>query len=213
MRNKTEYAIKIYNKVFGVKVDIDNFDCNVKAVLDALKILTEQERFVLESQYCYGDTLREIADEIDVTSIERPRQIEEKAFRKLRNPTVMRYMSISGIEKERDYYKESHSKALAEINSLKEYIEKLDKNLPKPPENVDLTLNIQSTINYLDLSVRSYNCLKRAGKHTVGDILNTENADDLRTIRDFGKKSFEELIEKMEKHGFTDWAEKMKIIY
>ena len=50
-------------------------------------------------------------------------------------------------------------------------------------------------IESLDLSVRSYNCLKRAGHHTVGDIVNSiSSGDDLRAIRSCGSKSIDEIM-------------------
>ena len=53
-------------------------------------------------------------------------------------------------------------------------------------------------IEDLDLSVRSYNCLRRAGHHTVGDIVNSISCgDDLKAIRSCGEKSIEEIMIKL----------------
>ncbi len=51
----------------------------------------------------------------------------------------------------------------------------------------------------LNLSVRSYNCLKRAGCNTIGDILALTDEDEngLRKIRNLGKRSEEEIIERI----------------
>ena len=52
------------------------------------------------------------------------------------------------------------------------------------------------TIEDLDLSVRSYNCLKRAGINTVEDLI--ENSEeDMMKVRNLGRKSLEEVINKL----------------
>ena len=58
------------------------------------------------------------------------------------------------------------------------------------------------TIEELDLSVRSFNCLKRAGINTVGDLVN-KSEEDMMKVRNLGRKSLEEVIEKLESLGFT----------
>lgn len=56
---------------------------------------------------------------------------------------------------------------------------------------------LETTIEDLDLSVRSYNCLKRAGINTVQDLTaKTEN--DMMKVRNLGRKSLEEVIAKLE---------------
>lgn len=51
-------------------------------------------------------------------------------------------------------------------------------------------------ISELNLSVRSYNCLKRAGWDTVGDILNSINdKQDLRRVRNLGSRSADEILQ------------------
>ncbi len=50
-------------------------------------------------------------------------------------------------------------------------------------------------IEDLELSVRSYNCLKRAGHHTVGNIVDSISCgEDLKAIRNCGDKSVEEIM-------------------
>src|SRR5207247_4702056 len=57
-------------------------------------------------------------------------------------------------------------------------------------------------IEELELGVRSYNCLKRVGIETIGDlVMKTEN--ELAAIPNFGKKSIEEVKETMQQHGLT----------
>ncbi|MDU3369408.1 MAG: DNA-directed RNA polymerase subunit alpha [Clostridioides difficile] len=59
---------------------------------------------------------------------------------------------------------------------------------------------LEMTIEELDLSVRSYNCLKRAGINTVEELAN-KSEDDMMKVRNLGKKSLEEVIQKLEELG------------
>jgi DNA-directed RNA polymerase subunit alpha len=55
-------------------------------------------------------------------------------------------------------------------------------------------------IEELELGVRSYNCLKRVGIETIGDLV-TKSENELGTIPNFGKKSIEEVKDALAVHG------------
>ena len=55
-------------------------------------------------------------------------------------------------------------------------------------------------IEELELGVRSYNCLKRAGIQTVGDLV-TKTEGELNAIPNFGKKSIDEVVETLHARG------------
>ena len=57
-------------------------------------------------------------------------------------------------------------------------------------------------IEDMDLSVRSYNCLKRAGIHTVED-LTKKSEDDMLKVRNLGRKSLDEVINKLISYGLN----------
>ncbi len=59
---------------------------------------------------------------------------------------------------------------------------------------------LETAIEDLELSVRSYNCLKRAGIHTVADIVNKSEQDMIK-VRNLGKKSLDEVINKIAELG------------
>ncbi|MDF2548773.1 DNA-directed RNA polymerase subunit alpha [Anaerosolibacter sp.] len=59
---------------------------------------------------------------------------------------------------------------------------------------------LEMTIEELDLSVRSYNCLKRAGINTVEE-LTTKSEEDMMKVRNLGKKSLEEVQQKLQELG------------
>ncbi|CDZ99510.1 DNA-directed RNA polymerase subunit alpha [Lysinibacillus sp. BF-4] len=60
--------------------------------------------------------------------------------------------------------------------------------------------NLEMTIEELDLSVRSYNCLKRAGINTVQE-LSSKSEDDMMKVRNLGRKSLEEVKAKLDELG------------
>ena len=61
-------------------------------------------------------------------------------------------------------------------------------------------------IEELELGVRSYNCLKRVGVETIGDLV-SKTEDELSAIPNFGKKSIEEVKENLAAHGLSLRAE------
>jgi DNA-directed RNA polymerase subunit alpha len=65
-----------------------------------------------------------------------------------------------------------------------------------------LGANLDTPIEELDLSVRSYNCLKREGVTTVGELVQ-KSESDLLDIRNFGAKSIDEVREKLHELGLS----------
>ena len=65
---------------------------------------------------------------------------------------------------------------------------------------------LEMTIEELDLSVRSFNCLKRAGINTVEDLIQ-KSEDDMMKVRNLGRKSLEEVINKLHSLGFSLYEE------
>lgn len=61
---------------------------------------------------------------------------------------------------------------------------------------------LEMTIEELDLSVRSFNCLKRAGINTVEDLIN-RTEEDMMKVRNLGRKSLEEVINKLAAMGLS----------
>ena len=93
---------------------------------------------------------------------------------------------------------------------LIEHLE-LFMNLSESAANTEVLVNkpdakgnevLKMTIEELDLSVRSYNCLKRAGVHTVEDLA-SKTEEDMMRVRNLGRKSLEEVLQKMESLGLS----------
>ncbi len=69
----------------------------------------------------------------------------------------------------------------------------------------------ETPIEELELTVRAYNCLKRAGITQVGEILEKlqRGEEEILAIRNFGQKSLDELMEKLREKGFLDEMEQV----
>lgn len=75
-------------------------------------------------------------------------------------------------------------------------------NLMVEKEDPQTITNLDVTIDELKLSVRSYNCLKRAGINTVRD-LTSRSEEDMMKVRNLGRKSLDEVIEKLHSMGLS----------
>jgi DNA-directed RNA polymerase subunit alpha len=91
-----------------------------------------------------------------------------------------------------------HMSAIAEFGDVTVEVEP-EVEESRIPERI-----ADANIEDLDLSVRAFNCLKRAGITKVGEIIERLDRDEeeLLAIRNFGQKSLEELKEKLEEKGF-----------
>lgn len=84
--------------------------------------------------------------------------------------------------------------------NLTEVGEQLDIMVDPEVEEKDKTLEM--SIDELELSVRSYNCLKRAGINTIGELI-ARTAEDMMKVRNLGRKSLEEVEEKLAQFDLT----------
>lgn len=89
---------------------------------------------------------------------------------------------------------------LALFTNMSEYIE----NIVVPEEKIEEKREhaLDMTIEELDLSVRSYNCLKRAGINTVQE-LTEKTEDEMMKVRNLGRKSLDEVIQKLNALGLS----------
>ena len=69
-------------------------------------------------------------------------------------------------------------------------------------------ISMDTDIMELDLSVRTFNCISRAGIHTVLDIFKRSKTD-IAHIRNLGRKSYDELMDKLEELGFKTYLDLM----
>ena len=73
--------------------------------------------------------------------------------------------------------------------------------MAKPKDDVKEKA-LEMSIDDLELSVRSYNCLKRAGINTVEELI-TRSSDDMIKVRNLGKKSLDEVVAKLKELGLS----------
>lgn len=198
---KKEYPENLLAQVFvnGLPTDLPD---DVALVLEYIiqKTLTEREGRVLDMRYKRYMTMAAIGEEYGLRA-ERIRQIEAKAVRKLRHPSRSKYilMGMEGYinysrdtavdERLREYKKEiiSLEKKIAELTDT-EYEE--EKN---ELENAPLA--------ELDLSVRTFNILYRAGYSTVKELLDAD-AEKIVSLPNLGLKNFSDLINVLSEKGF-----------
>ena len=87
--------------------------------------------------------------------------------------------------------------------------------IPLPPEPVESVPTKSDTpIEELELSVRAYNCLKRAGITQVGEILEKlkKGPDEIMAIRNFGQKSLDELLDRLDVKGFLSEIDESVVV-
>lgn len=175
-----------------------------------LNRLSDRELRCIECKYRYGMTLEETGHKFSVTK-ERVRQILAKAERKLKNRLHTCYRvpkeNYTRVKEELEYTKNMYNKLLDYVMDAKnltedEVTEFLEHRV------VSEALSDDRDISELELSVRSYNCLKRAGFKSVKDIIDkdekSENSEWIFKVRNLGRKSVNEIKEKLEeKAGYT----------
>ncbi len=84
------------------------------------------------------------------------------------------------------------------ISALNEIVS--DQNYMYEPEEKIQNKKLEKKIEDLDLSVRSYNCLKRAGINTVGELAQ-KSEEEMMRVRNLGRKSLKEVIQKLHEIG------------
>ena len=177
-----------YNLTYEMFVGIKHIDVSVFTQIIEEE-LREKEADVIFCYYRDGMTLDEIAGKYSVTR-ERVRQIKAAAVRKLRYPKrVKRYILYS----------------YDDIAELQNKISDLQKIVLG--EDAATTEAEEPTIDVLNLSVRSYNCLSRYArlrfkqKELYISQLSNMTAEEVANIRNLGKRSFMEILYALKEYG------------
>ena len=92
------------------------------------------------------------------------------------------------------------SEHLAQFVALTEHVQNVEIMVEPEEDKKEKVLEI--TIEELDLSVRSYNCLKRAGINTVEELIK-RNEEEMMKVRNLGRKSLEEVEQKLAALGLS----------
>lgn len=190
----------------STKLDpLDSFSKEQQAGLNyALFTLEDREREVLRMRYEEGLTISEIAAEFSVSQ-GRVRQIESKALVRLRYPYRWNYikMGITGFlqYKARSEYNRGYSEGhrAGYADGFEDGKRGVTRELG--PDHI-----LNQPLEQLNLSVRPHNCLVSKHCKTIGDVARLSE-DQIRVIRNFGRKSAEEVAQKLKDIGITnsDW--------
>lgn len=195
-------------------------------LLTAKTTLTPRESIAMELKYGYGRadrpySLKEIGREFYVTE-ERARQICAKAVRKMRHPSRVRKI-YPMLSENGEYHTGIAVTVMRDAsNTLARALDDMDKAKRMesaaadvtagkcPPERIEEANEMACRkdgvrfadpahlpIEEMDLSVRAYTCLKRAGLDTAKDVLDA-GVDGLMRVRNLGRKSMDEVIDKIE---------------
>ena len=199
-------------EIYGYSLTDFNIEIGLKGLKNVCEIfLTPREQKVLELRYVENKTLEEAAKELDVTR-ERIRQIESKTIHKLNLPKYRERVfsndydyEIIKLREEKELLISDIRKEIAILKPFLEWVNAFPQDLIQAKEKINYQAVLLRPISDLDLSVRSYNCLKRAGIDTIEDLLQKDGYD-LQKIRNMGRKSLKEIYNKVHEKGFDFYS-------
>lgn len=190
-----ENLIKALNFDF---VEVENhFEERLQKLIDE-GTLTQREETVLFAIFKENKTLQETGKILGVTR-ERVRQVQIRALQKLKRRKyyfeVGEYFSKEQLAKQdyEKYLEEKHKEW--EYESAKAYVIEYETGL-----TAEKRKSLEIPIEELDLSIRAYNCLRRANIRTIKELVNKTQYDLLK-IRNMGKKSLKEIVIKLDSLG------------
>lgn len=176
---------------------IPSFDKNFETVCERIR-LSEREIEIINGFYKNQILLSDLGKNLNITR-ERVRQIKDKTIAKLSHKGVIKTFLVSSdkyalisMEEREEMKKELLAKMTYEL--ALEIVNNHNEELFTNSKDMDIT--------ELDLSVRSYNCLKRAGIDCVSKLCNM-NYEKVLKIRNLGKKSLKEIKEKLAELGLS----------
>lgn len=191
-----------FNLANGIFQDEDDArEISIPGISAAVATLTEREQSVLMLRFQQKKTLEQCGKEFGVTR-ERIRQIEAKALRKLRHPSRVNMMKAVPLTELQAQHSE-YNKLEKEYEWLKKAFESFTAQKAEPGVIIPMVKRAESLdtpIENLDLSVRSFNCLKRAGKNTLRAVADM-SAYDVKQVRNLGRKSVLEVRDKLMEYG------------
>lgn len=187
----------------------ENFPVDIEGTVEyIISRFDPRVQRVIIGRYKEGKTYEQLGNEFGVTQ-ERIRQIKVMAIRRMRHPKCRNLLSLGIAE----YIAQirinaAESSANKQISAATEVIKTVADQLSKITGDDEISVMMEKkaaesrrtlTINDLELSCRSFNCLSRAGLLTVEDIL---NFGDLSKVRNLGQRSLDEIVQKIRNLGF-----------
>lgn len=196
------YPYNMLEDLFGEPWTAELNPLQENGLKKALSTLTDREKNFLFLYYNDELNLEAIGGRFGLTR-ERVRQIVHKALRKMRHPARARLIKEGYDEHSPEKFLAAREKdifaRIEDLEAKKKYVDELERKLNgrmaelgRDPEQLDIK-RTSITLDDMGLSVRSYNCLLRAGIRTLQDIL--DYPGDYSRIRNLGKKCLEEIRE------------------
>lgn len=151
---------------------------------EVISSLNQQEQTVIRARFMDGQTYHAIGEMLGLT-VERIRQVSNKACRKMRQP--WRQKQISPVQPADTAASKAYDEALAAARSGREATLK-EQDLSK------------ITIRELNLSVRAFNCLNRAEVNTLKELASYTESD-LYKLRNVGRRTVSEIRSMLQGYG------------
>lgn len=156
---------------------------------------SNRERNLITMRYKHCMILEDCAKAFNVTR-ERVRQIEKRIIRKLSNPKFQNVYHLITSER----LQLAEKQLFQTSQKLREYEAKYgDLNGDKEPEPIEETPR-RIRLEELNLSVRTFNCLRRKGYYFLDELCGI-SIEELMKIRNLGRRSLEELLNKLKEYG------------
>ena len=199
--------------IYGDSPD-DNSHTNtvyLEGLFDVINKLDDRQQRYIELRFQELGTRKWCGEQLGI-STERARQIEEQIMRKLRSPCLTQQFQGTHLAKVRRL--QYDNKVLNEENKLLTDTLKGIVSGDISPEELLIVEGAITTkdiihkkmssilIDDVDLSVRAYNCLRRAGIHTLGDIANLTEGE-LHAIRNIGGRTLSEIKDLLNSHELS----------
>ena len=215
-----EYPLNIIVQLgeFPFSVNLEEVEQNFDEILtdyfnDEKCFLNEREKRIILYRYKEKRTLEDIAKDFNLTR-ERIRQIERKAITKIKYKKEMFYSDFDDyllVKKNHDRKKEELIEKIVILDNLLFKASLLINDKQTTVGQIEEFMNLSeearknilaefTDISDLDLSVRAYNCLRRARINTIGELAK-KSVTDLMKVRNLGRKCLKEIIETLRDLG------------
>lgn len=195
---ESPWPYNLVDAIVGKPIDWVLTRDHLDALDYAMSTLSERERKAILLYYQHAMSLEDLSHEFNVTR-ERIRQVIIKGIKRMRHPSHISALRI-GLVVARDT-----EAARERLRELETQIDGLEKKLAEHKAAVNelsaicatapsATTGSDTSVFDLGLSVRSTNCLWRAGIDTLGQVIDAAEAGQLKGVRNLGMKSLEEIL-------------------
>lgn len=209
---ESPYPYNLLDDIFGKTFDHVLSEDEANGLNYCLRTLSEREQTIIGLRYEKEMTLQQTGKELNVTQ-ERIRQIQAKALRKLKNPIRLNYILYG---EQGNLRKKELDVRECQLNSREQQLIEIENKLGLKrvePDKADVKqigydetrksktgrngLTYSDAFLDLELSARSFNCLARSGFLTVADVIKAIRDGSIIKVRNLGRKSLEEIINRV----------------